>query len=61
MDGLARAVGDGITGLVSTAFAAIGGTIRAIVDSANSAVPGGFLPVVVFAGLLGLAWYLARR
>ena len=61
MDGLGRAVGDGITSLVSTAFDTIGGTIRFLVNSAGSAIPGGWLPVIVFVALAGAAWFLAKR
>jgi hypothetical protein len=61
MDGLGRAVGDGVTGLVSGAFDTIGGTIRFIVSSASAAVPGGWLPVIVFVLLAGGAWALAKR
>lgn len=61
MDGLGRAVGDGISSLVSTAFDTIGGVLRGIVEGANAAIPFGLLPVVVFIGLLGAAWVLAKR
>jgi hypothetical protein len=61
MDGLSRSVGDGIASVVATAFDAIGGTLRFIVASANDAAPGGLLPVLVFGGLLGAAWLLAKR
>jgi hypothetical protein len=61
MDGLSRSVGDGIASVVATAFDAIGGTLRFIVASANAAAPGGLLPVLVFGGLLGAAWVLAKR
>lgn len=54
-------MGNGIAGLVSTAFDTIGGTLRFIVASANDALPGGLLPLVVFGGLAGLAWLLAKR
>jgi hypothetical protein len=61
MDGLGRTVGDGVGGLVANAFDTIGGTLRFMIASANAAVPGGLLPVIAFAGLLGLAWFLAKR
>lgn len=61
MDGLGRTVGDGVASVVATAFNVIGGTLRFIVASANEALPGGLLPVAVFAGLAGLAWVLAKR
>jgi len=50
-----------VASLVATAFDTIGGTLRFIVGSANEALPGGLLPLVVFGGLAGLAWFLARR
>jgi hypothetical protein len=61
MDGLARAVGNGISSLISTAFEVIGGTLRAMVNSANSALPGYALPIMVFVVLVMLAWFLAKR
>lgn len=61
MDGLSRTVGDGVASVVASAFNVIGGTIRFIVASANEALPGGLLPVVVFGGLAALAWVLAKR
>jgi hypothetical protein len=61
MDGLARAVGNGIAGLVYGAFEVIGGTIRSIVNSANNLLPGLTLPIVAFFVLVILAWFLARR
>jgi hypothetical protein len=61
MDGLGRAVGDGVTGLVSMAFDTIGGTIRFLVNSVSGAVPPGWFPVIVFVGLAGAAWFLAKR
>lgn len=60
MDGLSQSVGRGIGGLVSTAFDTIGATLRFIVASANEAVPGGLLPLVVIGGLGGLVWFLRR-
>lgn len=61
MDGLLRAVGNGITGLVSNAFDVIGGTLRYMVDSANNVVPAPWLAILVFVGLAGTAWVLAKR
>jgi hypothetical protein len=61
MDGLGRAVGNGVSSIVTTAFDTIGGTLRFIVDSFNAAVPAGWLPVIVFVVLAGSAWALARR
>lgn len=61
MDGLSSTVGGGVTSLVGSAFDSISVTLRYIVASANAALPGGLLPVVVFGGLLSLAWYLAKK
>ena len=61
MDGLVRSVGNGITGLVSGAFDAIGGALRGIVASLNAALPGGMLAAVVFVVLIVVAWNLIKR
>jgi hypothetical protein len=46
---------------VTGALETIGYVLRTFVDSLNAALPGGWLAVVVFFGLLGGAWVLARR
>jgi hypothetical protein len=61
MDGLGRAVGNGITGLVAGAFDAIGFALRGIVDAGERALPNGLLWVVVFVVLLAGALTLAKR
>jgi hypothetical protein len=61
MDGLARSVGDGITGLVGGAFDAIGSALRGIVAAGEQALPGGLLWAVVFVVLVAGAWTLAKR
>lgn len=61
MDGLIRSVGDGITGLVAGAFAAIGVALRGIVDSLNAALPAGTLPVAIVALAFIAFWVLIRR
>jgi hypothetical protein len=60
VDGLSRSVGNGVGSIVSTAFDAIGGTIRFMIASANEALPGGLLPLVVLGGLAALFWFLRR-
>jgi hypothetical protein len=55
------AIGSGISGLVSGAFEVIGSTLRGIVASADAALPGGMLALVVFVALLLGAWNLAKR
>ena len=61
MDSFARAIGDGISGLVAGSFAVIGDTLRGIVNTLNAALPGGMLAVVVFVVLTIAAWQLAKR
>jgi len=61
MDGLGRAVGNGITGLVGGAFDAIGGALRGIVDAGERALPNGLLWVVIFVLLVVGAWTLVKR
>jgi hypothetical protein len=61
MDDLLRSIGDALANLFAGAFDGIGGALRGIVDSANQALPGGLLAVVVFVVLVVLAWVLAKR
>lgn len=61
MDGLLTSVGNGLTGLVGGAFAAIGQALRGIVEALSRALPGGLLPAVVFVVLLVVAWQLIKR
>ncbi|MDH4140996.1 MAG: hypothetical protein OEV61_00120 [Chloroflexota bacterium] len=61
MDGLGQAVGDGITGLMSGAFDAIGAALRGIVDAGNRALPSGLFWVLIFVLLVAGAWTLAKR
>jgi hypothetical protein len=56
-----QSIGDGIAGLVSGAFEVIGAALRGMVASADAALPGGLLALVVFAGLVATAWTLAKR
>lgn len=55
------AIGGGVAGLVSGALQGIGGALRGIVASADAALPGGMLAVVVFVALGVGAWSLAKR
>ena len=55
------AIGSGIAGLVTGALLGIGTALRGIVASADAALPGGLLAVVVFIGLTIGAWTLAKR
>jgi len=61
MDGFVRAIGDGITGLVAGAFDVIGGTLRAMVDAGNRALPGGLFFAVVFVIVVIIGWNLVKR
>ncbi|HET7702470.1 MAG TPA: hypothetical protein VFK35_03660 [Candidatus Limnocylindrales bacterium] len=61
MDGLLTSVGNGLTGLVGGAFAAIGQALRGIVDALSRALPGALLPAVIFVVLLVVAWQLIKR
>ena len=61
MGGLIDSVGNGITGLVAGAFAAIGAALRGIVNAGHQVLPGGLLWVVVFLVLVATAWTLAKR
>jgi hypothetical protein len=56
-----ESIGAGIAGLVSGALQGIGSALRGIVASADAALPGGMLAVVVFVLLLIGAWTLAKR
>ncbi len=55
------AIGSGIIGLVGGAFEVIGGSLRGMFGSANAALPGGLLALVVFVCLVVAAWSLAKR
>jgi hypothetical protein len=46
MDGLGRAVGDGISGLVGGAINGIGAALSGVVDALGQALPAGGLPVI---------------
>ena len=59
--GLVRTIGDGISGLLSGAFDAIGAAVREIVGIFSGFLPGVWLPVVVVAVLLIVGWNLAKR
>jgi hypothetical protein len=61
MDGLARSIGDGITGLVGGALAGIGAALAGIVDSLATALPAGALPVLGIALVVVILWRIIRR
>jgi hypothetical protein len=59
--GLARAIGEGITGLVGGAFQAIGVAANAIFAMFQSILPGPWLPIVAIAVALALFWQFIKR
>jgi hypothetical protein len=61
MDGLARSVGNGITGVVGGAFDAIGNGLRGMVDAGNRSLPGGLFFVLIFVVVVLVGWNLAKR
>ena len=61
MDGFARSIGDGITGLVGGALAAIGGALPGTVDALATALPAGALPVLGIALVVVILWRIIRR
>lgn len=58
---LGRAVGDGISGLVGGALAALSGAYDQLVASFQSILPGPAFPIVVIAILVLLGWLVIRR
>ena len=62
MDGLARAVGDGIGGMVSRSMTILGDVLHGVVNALNDAVPGGGAVLVGGAiVILILGWNVLRR
>ena len=61
MGDFARAIGNGISGLIEGSFAVIGAALRGMVDTLNTAQPGGLLAGVVFVVLAVVAWQLIKR
>jgi hypothetical protein len=61
MDGLGRAVGDGIGGLVGGALDAIGAALSGTLDALGAALPAGALPVIGIAAALLLLWLVLKR
>jgi hypothetical protein len=61
VDGLGRAVGDGISGLVSGALAGIMAAISGMVDAVSTALPPGALPVIGIGLLLLFVWAVVKR
>ncbi len=61
MDGLGSSVGEGIGGLVSGAFDAMGAALRGIVAEGERVLPNGLRWAVIFVILVALAWTFAKR
>jgi hypothetical protein len=61
MDGLGGAVGEGIGGLVSGAFDALGAALRGIVAEGERVLPNGLLWAAIFVVLVVVAWTFAKR
>ncbi len=61
MDGLGRAIGDGIGGLVGGAVDAVGSAISGAMGSLGAALPAGALPVIGIAAALFLLWLVFKR
>jgi hypothetical protein len=61
MDGLLRSVGDGISGLIGGALAAIGNALEGILASLSTALPAGALPVLGIGAVLLLLWLILKR
>jgi hypothetical protein len=61
MDGLTRAIGDGITGLVGGALGFIWAAFSGILDALSAALPAGALPVITVAIVLIVFWRVLRH
>ena len=61
MDGLGRAVGNGISGLVAGAVGGITAAISGMVDAVSTALPPGALPVIGIGLLLVFLWAVIKR
>lgn len=61
MDGLGRAVGNGISGLVGGAINGITAALSGIVDALSVALPSGALPVIGIGLALLFIWLVVKR
>ena len=52
---LARAIGDGITGLVAGSFRALGAAVQTVINTFQTVLPGIWLPI---AGILLIVFVL---
>jgi hypothetical protein len=58
---LARAIGEGISGLVAGSIAAIGAGIATMVTALQAALPGPLFPIVIGGAIVLIAWWVLRR
>jgi hypothetical protein len=61
MDGLLRAIGDGITGLLGGAFAAIGHALLSMVHAVFTVIPPALAPVLGIGLALLVLWLIFKR
>jgi hypothetical protein len=61
MDGFARSIGQGISGLIEGAFDTIGAVLRGMVNAGNQALPNGLFWGLIVVLLVAGAWTLAKR
>jgi hypothetical protein len=61
MDGLLRSIGEGITGLVGGAIAAIGQVFGGMIDALARVVPGGLVTMAGIGLALILVWLVFKR
>lgn len=61
MDGLVRAVGDGIGSIWTTAMNGIAAGIEGVVNALNSVVPGGYGVPALIVVLALAGWFLFFR
>jgi hypothetical protein len=61
MDGLLRSIGDGLTGMIGGALAAIESALVGMGNALASALPDGALPVLGVGLLLLVGAWLLRR
>lgn len=61
MDGLGRAVGDGISGLVGGALNGIGAALSGILNALSAVLPAGAVPVLGILLVIVVGWLILRR
>jgi hypothetical protein len=58
---LAKAIGEGISGLVAGSIAAISAGIGTMVGALQTVLPGPLFPIVVGGVIVLIAWWVLRR